>query len=62
VTPEPRHLQSIRHQAALHVRLHAPAHHLSAEQVNHSCQVQPSLVGGDVRDVARPDLIGRSSW
>ena len=60
VPSKPRHLQGVRDQAALHVRLHAPAHHLAAEQVNHCCQVQPALVGGDVGDVACPDLIGRS--
>jgi hypothetical protein len=55
---EPRHLQSIRDQAALHVRLHASAHHLTTEQVNHSGQVQLALVGGNVGDVTRPDLVG----
>jgi hypothetical protein len=30
MTPEPRHTQRIGHQAGLHVRLHAPAHHLAA--------------------------------
>ena len=57
VTPEPCHLQSVRHQAALHVRLHAPAHYLTAEEVNDGGQVQPPLIGGDIRDVARPDLV-----
>lgn len=60
VTPKPRHLQRIRHKATLHVRLHAPAHHLAAEQVNNSRQIQPALVGGDIRDVTRPNLIGGS--
>ena len=58
VTPEPRHLQRVCHQAALHVRLHAPAHHLAAEQVNDRGQVQLALVGDDIGDVARPDLVG----
>ena len=58
VASEPCHLQSIRHKAALHVRLHTPAHHLAAEQVNNSSQVQPTLIGGDTRDITRLDLIG----
>jgi hypothetical protein len=57
LTPEPRHSQRIRHQAGLHVRLHAPAHHQAAEQVDHHGQVQPALVGGDVGDVAAPDPV-----
>lgn len=57
---EPCHFQCIRHQAALHVRLHAPAHHLATEQVNDRGQIQPAFVGGDVGDIARPDLIGCS--
>jgi hypothetical protein len=35
------------------------AHHQAAEQVNHTDQVQPAFVGGDVGDVAAPDLVGR---
>jgi hypothetical protein len=54
---EPRHVECIRHQAALHVGLHAPAHHLTAEQVNDGGQIHPALVGSDVGDVTRPDLI-----
>ena len=40
------------------MRLHAPSHHLAAEQVNDRSQVQPALVGGDIGDVTRPNLIG----
>ena len=58
VPSEPFHLQNIRHQTTLHMRLHAPAQHLAAEQVNNSSQVQPTLVGGDIRDITRLDLIG----
>ncbi len=43
--PEPRHAQRIGDQAGLHVRLHAPAHHLAAEQVDDRCQIQPAFVG-----------------
>ena len=56
---EPRHVECDRHQAALHVRLRAPAHHLTAEQVNDGGQIHPALVViRDVGDVTRPDLIG----
>ncbi|MDF2464855.1 MAG: hypothetical protein K0Q43_3090, partial [Ramlibacter sp.] len=57
--PKPRHAQGIRHCAGLHVRPHAPAHHLAAEQVNDRRQVQPAFIGGDVGDVARPGLVRR---
>lgn len=33
------------------------AEHLPAEQVNDARQVQPALVGGDLRDVARPHTV-----
>jgi hypothetical protein len=56
---EPCHAQRISDQAGLHVRLHAPAHHLTAKQVNDRCQIQPAFVGGDVGDVAGPRLVGR---
>lgn len=52
--PEPGHGQRPPDQARLYVRQRAPAHHLPAEQVDHGCQVQPALVGGDVGDVAAP--------
>ena len=59
LAPEPRHAQGIRDQAGLYVGLHAPAQHLTAEQVDHGGQVQPALAGGDVGDVAGPDPVGR---
>ena len=55
---EPRHPHRITDQVRLHVRLHAPTHHLAAVQVNHSRQIQPAFVRGSVGDVASPDSIG----
>jgi hypothetical protein len=55
---KPRHTQRIRHQLRAHVRLHRPAHHLTAEQVENDGQIQPTLVRPDVRDVRSPDLVG----
>ena len=46
-----RHGQCVLDQARLHMRLQAPAHHLTAEQVNDRSQVQPALAGLDVGDV-----------
>ena len=40
------------------MRLQAPAHHLTAVQIQDYGQVQPALVGGDVGDVAAPQRIG----
>ncbi len=56
--PPPRHGQRVLDQTGLHVRLQAPAHHLAAEQVDDRSQVQPALVGGDVGDVATPQVVG----
>ncbi len=53
------HLQRVDDQAAMHVRPHRPAHHLAAEQVDHHGQEQPAFLGGDIRDVTRPRLVGR---
>ena len=57
-TPKPSRSQRIRHQRALHVRLHAPAHDLTTEQIEHDSEVQPALVGCDVGDVNRAALVG----
>jgi hypothetical protein len=54
----PSHGQRFLDQARLHMRLQAPAHHLTAEQVNDRSQVQPALVGLDVGDVTTPELVG----
>ena len=59
MAPEPGHAQRVGHQAGLHVGLHAPAHHLAAEQVDHCSQVQPAFVCGDVGDIAVPDQVRR---
>lgn len=40
-----------------HLLTLAPADYLTAEQVDHHSQEQPTLVGGDVRDFDRPDLV-----
>jgi len=55
---EPRHAQRIDDDVARHVLPQRPAHHLAAKQVDHHGQEQPALVGSDVRDVARPHLVG----
>src|SRR5450756_660369 len=43
--PEPGHLQRIHDQVAAHLRLHRPAHHPAAEQVDDHGQKQPALMG-----------------
>ena len=40
------------------MRLHTPAHHLPAKQIQNHGQIQPTLVGRDVGDVTRPHLVG----
>ena len=56
--PPPCHGQGILDQAGLHVVLHAPAHHLPTEQVNDGRQVHPTIISGDVGDVADTDFVG----
>ena len=58
MTLEPRHAQRVDDNVTRHVLAQAPADHLAAEQVDHDGQEQPAFVGGDVCDVARPDLVG----
>src|SRR5450755_356293 len=43
--PQAGHLQRIDDQIAAHLRLHRPAHHTAAEQVDDHGQKQPALVG-----------------
>lgn len=51
------HAQRIDHQTDWLVFFHAPAHHLTAVQVQQVRQVQPALVGGTVGDVGFSHLV-----
>src|SRR5579863_9374538 len=42
----------------MHLRSHGPAHHLAAEQVDDHRQEQPAFLGGNVRDITSPGLVG----
>ena len=50
----PSYLQRVDHQAALHARLQAPAHHPPAELINHNGQKQPAFVDGDIGSCSTP--------
>ena len=52
-------LQCIDDQIAVHLRLHRPAHHPAAEQVDDYSQKQPALIGWNVGDVAGPRPVRR---
>ena len=54
----PSHSQRILDQTGLHVGLQAPAHNLTTEHINHSSQVQPAFIGGDIGDVTAKKLVG----
>ena len=41
--PEPCHAQGVRDHFGFHVRLHRPAHHPPAEQVDYDSQIQPTF-------------------
>lgn len=59
LAPPDRHQQCIQHQIAGDTRLHLPAHDLTGEQIDDHGQIEPALVGADMRDVRYPGLIGR---
>jgi len=52
-------LQCIDDQIAVHLRLHRPAHHPAAEQVDDYGQKQPAFIGWNVGDVAGPRPVRR---
>ena len=52
------HMQGIQRQLGIDAAPSCPTNHLAREQVNHRCQIQPSLVGADVGDVSHPNFIG----
>ncbi len=56
---EPCRAERILDQLGLHMRLHRPAHHLPAAQVDDDSQVQPAFGCHHVHDIARPGLIRR---
>ncbi len=45
IASQPGHLQRIEHQVAPHIRLHRPAHHFAAKQIDHHCEKQPAFRG-----------------
>ena len=53
-----RHRQSIQHQARLHAWPHAPAHHCTRVQVQHSRQIQPAFKCAYVRDIRHQSVVG----
>src|ERR1035438_2761133 len=56
---EPGHLQRIDHQVALHIWPHRPAHHFTAEQVDHYPKKQPAFCGRDICHITNPRPVGR---
>ena len=56
--PEPGHGQRIRYDVRRHARLLRPANNFAVEQIEHDGQVEPALMGPQVGDIRRPDLIG----
>ena len=54
---EPGHAQRIDNDLTRHVLAQRPAHHLATKQIDDHRQKKPALIGGYVRDVARPHLV-----
>src|ERR1039458_5757711 len=46
-------------EVALHIWPHHPAHHFTAEQVDHYRKKQPAFFGRDIRQITNPRLVGR---
>lgn len=55
VMSEPGHAEGIHHDVSRQVLPQRPPHHLATEQVNDHGQEQPTVVCGDVGDVADPE-------
>lgn len=58
--PPPRYglFESTGHQALRHRGIHRPAHDHPGEEIDLHGQVQPALIGGNVRDIPGPGLVG----
>jgi hypothetical protein len=56
------HEQRVDRQLPGHAFPHRPAHHLAREQIEHDGQIQPPLVGADLGNVGRPDLVRLSRF
>src|SRR3990167_978080 len=56
-TPE-RHQHCIEHQTIIHKAAHRPAHRLPGELVDHDCQLKPTFMCSDVRDVGDRGPVG----
>src|SRR6188474_1038813 len=50
--------ESLEGEVSIVDRTHAPSDNTTREQVQYDREVEPAFVGGDVRDVARPDEVG----
>ena len=52
------HLQGLLHEQGIGVGTHSPADNLTGEEIQDRCQIQPTLLSGDVGDIADPFLVG----
>ena len=53
------HMQCIQRQLGIDATPSCPTNHLTREQVNHRCQIQPPLMRADIGNVCHPNFIGR---
>ena len=53
-----RTFESLEGEVSIVGRAHALSDNATREQVQYDREVEPAFVGGDVRDVARPDEVG----
>jgi len=51
------HQNSVQNQISRHPRLHRPADDLSRIQVHHRSQIEPALIGPDIREISHPHTI-----
>ena len=57
-----RLLQCIDHQILPHGGGHGPTNHSPSEDIQDNGQEEKALLGGDVGDVAHPELMGRAGF
>ena len=53
-----RHPQGSQNNAPAHPAAHQPAHDATGIEIRHNGQIQPALMGGDIRNVGSPAPIG----
>jgi hypothetical protein len=57
LTPPDGHQQRVQRQLPIDPGSHRPADHLAREQIQNGCEIQPTLMSADVRDIGDSDFV-----